>query len=98
MAHPPEMASDVQYVQVDGMVALKLIKHYEDESAAGNDFIQGILLGMVQENRLEVTNCFALPRIPAPTADGVPDLEAEAARQRYDTEMARNLRQVIHES
>ncbi len=94
MAHPPEIASDVQYVQVDGMVALKLIKHYEDESAAGNDFIQGILLGMVQENRLEVTNCFALPRIPAPTADGLPDQEAEAAHQRYDTDMVRNLRQV----
>jgi len=57
------------YVQLDGLVALKIIKHCKEaESSGGSSLVQGVLLGLVesgtgsQGNRLEVTNCFPFPR------------------------------------
>lgn len=42
---------------------MKIIKHCQEESAAGTtNEVQGVLLGLVTEGRLEVTNCFPFPR------------------------------------
>ena len=43
-------------------MALKIIKHCQEEGAGGTDLVQGVLLGLVEGNRLEVTNCFPFPR------------------------------------
>lgn len=43
-------------------VVLKTIKHCQEEGAGTTDVAQGVLLGLVVENRLEVTNCFPFPR------------------------------------
>lgn len=42
-------------------MALKIIKHAEEESGSNSE-VEGVLLGMVTDNQLEVTNCFALPK------------------------------------
>ncbi|KAG9511286.1 DNA replication licensing factor mcm2, partial [Fragariocoptes setiger] len=47
-------------VELKGLVALKIIKHCQEESHA-ND-VQGILLGMTVGRTLEVTNCYPVPR------------------------------------
>lgn len=39
-----------------------MIKHCQEEGAGGAELVQGVLLGLVTENRLEVTNCFPFPR------------------------------------
>lgn len=39
---------------------LKIIKHCEEEGSNG-DLVQGVLLGLIQDNRLEITNCFPFP-------------------------------------
>jgi translation initiation factor 3 subunit H len=56
--------SKQDYVQVDGLVVLKIVKHCQ-ETGGGADLSQGILTGMVdyQDNakRIEITNCFGLP-------------------------------------
>ena len=39
-----------------------MIKHCQEEGAGGMDLVQGVLLGLVENNRLEVTNCFPFPR------------------------------------
>ena len=39
---------------------LKIIKHCQDERSAG-EVVQGVLLGLIQNNKLEITNCFPFP-------------------------------------
>ena len=39
---------------------MKIIKHCEEEGSNG-DLVQGVLLGLIQDNRLEITNCFPFP-------------------------------------
>lgn len=43
-------------------MVLKIIKHCQEEGSGGNELVQGVLLGLVENNRLEVTNCFPFPR------------------------------------
>ena len=43
-------------------MALKIIKHCQEEGTGGSELVQGVLLGLVEGNRLEVTNCFPFPR------------------------------------
>ena len=43
-------------------VVLKIIKHCQEEAAGGQDLVQGVLLGLVVDSRLEITNCFPFPR------------------------------------
>ena len=43
-------------------VVLKVVKHCQEEGSGGTDLVQGVLLGLVEGNRLEVTNCFPFPR------------------------------------
>jgi len=78
----------VQVVQIDGSVVLKLIKHAEEESAGGTDLVQGVLLGLVVDNRLEITNCFPFPK------QNEEDEFGEAASLQYQMEMMRCLRDV----
>ena len=72
--------SVVKQVQIDGLVVLKIIKHYQEEGQ-GTEVVQGVLLGMVVEDRLEITNCFPFPQPPEDDADfdeeqSVPDGDA----------------------
>ena len=57
----------INYVQVDALVLLKLVKHCH-EMGGGAELAQGILTGMVHNQdgagkpkRIEITNSFALP-------------------------------------
>jgi len=54
-------ASAITHVQMDGQVALKVIRHCSEEGTGG-ELVQGVLLGIVINDRLEVTNCFPFPR------------------------------------
>lgn len=58
--------SKIDYVQVDALVLLKILKHCQ-EMGGGAELAQGILTGMVQTQdnakRIEITNCFGLPNI-----------------------------------
>ncbi|KAK2562381.1 Eukaryotic translation initiation factor 3 subunit H [Acropora cervicornis] len=54
--------SRIDNVQVDGLVVLKIIKHCQDEGSAGEP-VQGVLLGLIQNNQLEITNCFPFPTL-----------------------------------
>lgn len=74
----------MQYVQIDGLVVLKIVKHCQ-EDGSGNALVQGVLLGLVEDNRLEVTNCFPFPRHSE---------EEDFDEVQYQMEMMRNLRHV----
>lgn len=56
----PISESPIKVVQIDGLVILKIIKHCQEENCSPET--QGQLLGLVYDNRLEITNCFPLPR------------------------------------
>lgn len=49
-------------------VMLKIIKHYQEEGQ-GNEVVQGVLLGLVVDDRLEITNCFPFPQHTEDDAD-----------------------------
>jgi len=51
----------ISCVSIDGLVVLKMIKHGEEEGGPNSE-VQGVLLGLVTDDQLEVTNCFALPK------------------------------------
>uniref|UniRef100_A0A8C4QSS2 Eukaryotic translation initiation factor 3 subunit H n=1 Tax=Eptatretus burgeri TaxID=7764 RepID=A0A8C4QSS2_EPTBU len=50
----------VKLVQIDGLVVLKVIKHCQEENAR-QEIVQGVLLGLVVNECLEITNCFPFP-------------------------------------
>ncbi|KAH9424674.1 Eukaryotic translation initiation factor 3 subunit H [Dermatophagoides pteronyssinus] len=52
--------SPIKCVYIDGLVVLKIIKHCHEEGSSSE--AQGVLLGLVFDNALEVTNCFPFPR------------------------------------
>lgn len=61
--------SKIDYVQVDALVLLKILKQCQ-ETGGGAEATQGILTGMVQtqegssgQKRIEITNCFGLPNV-----------------------------------
>ncbi|EGV97552.1 Eukaryotic translation initiation factor 3 subunit H, partial [Cricetulus griseus] len=66
-------------------VVLKIIKHYQEEGQ-GTEVVQGVLLGLVVEDRLEITNCFPFPQH---TED-----DADFDEVQYQMEMMRSLRHV----
>ncbi|CAI4222502.1 unnamed protein product [Auanema sp. JU1783] len=78
----------VNYIQMDSLVIMKIVKHVDSELHAGmsevaGEACQGLLTGLVsmEDNRLEITNCF-------PTARAEPILEnddnAVQANQAYE--------------
>ena len=58
----PEVESCIDYVQCDGLVVMKMVKHCHEESSGNMEVAQGALLGLVVQNRLEITNCFPFPK------------------------------------
>eukprot|EP00918_Siedleckia_nematoides_P078473 GHVU01171707.1.p1 GENE.GHVU01171707.1~~GHVU01171707.1.p1 ORF type:complete len:339 (+),score=43.52 GHVU01171707.1:25-1017(+) len=85
MAAARHVESAVKFVQIDGLVILKIIKHCQGEGSGGTDLVQGVLLGLVEGDRLEVTNCFPFPRHTE---------EDEFDEVSYQMGMMRNLRHV----
>ena len=53
------LGSPIKLVQIEGLVALKIIKHQEMQ--AGEE-VQGVLLGLLVDDCLEITNCFPFPQ------------------------------------
>lgn len=47
---------------------MKIIKHYQEEGQ-GSEVVQGVLLGLVVDDRLEITNCFPFPQHTEDDAD-----------------------------
>jgi len=80
-------ASAITHVQMDGQVALKVIRHCSEEGTGG-ELVQGVLLGIVINDRLEVTNCFPFPR----NVGGEDNEDFDEVQ--YQMEMMRNLRHV----
>ncbi|XP_053605791.1 eukaryotic translation initiation factor 3 subunit H [Plodia interpunctella] len=79
----PEAEAAITYVQCDGLAVMKIVKHCHEESCSNMEVAQGALLGLVVENRLEITNCF-----PFPKHDDTMDEEE------YQLDMMRRLRRV----
>ncbi|KAI5091712.1 eukaryotic translation initiation factor 3 subunit H-B [Silurus meridionalis] len=79
------LESAVKQVQIEGLVVLKIIKHYQEEGQ-GSEVVQGVLLGLVVDDRLEITNCFPFPQH---TED-----DADFDEVQYQMEMMRSLRHV----
>lgn len=63
---------------------MKMVKHCHEEAASNMDIAQGALLGLVVENRLEITNCFPFPKQADETMD----------EEEYQLAMMRRLRRV----
>ncbi|XP_043482396.1 eukaryotic translation initiation factor 3 subunit H [Leptopilina heterotoma] len=79
----PESEPRIDYVQCHGLVIMKMVKHCHEESLSNMDVSQGALLGLVVQNRLEITNCF-----PFPKSEDLMDEEE------YQLSMMRRLRRV----
>ncbi|XP_056335483.1 eukaryotic translation initiation factor 3 subunit H-B [Danio aesculapii] len=77
--------SPVKQIQIEGLVVMKIIKHYQEEGQ-GSEVVQGVLLGLVVEDQLEITNCFPFPQH---TED-----DADFDEVQYQMEMMRSLRHV----
>ncbi|CAG2109167.1 unnamed protein product [Medioppia subpectinata] len=76
--------SPISFVQIDGLVILKIIKHCHEEGSGAGE-VQGVLLGLVVDNWLEITNCFPFPRNSE---------EDETDEMEYQCVMMRHLRNV----
>lgn len=74
--------STIESVQIEGLVALKIIKHCHEEGAG--QIAQGALLGMLIDKTLEITNCFAYLKSEDEEPDNV----------HYKFDMLRKLRDV----
>ncbi|GMR57578.1 hypothetical protein PMAYCL1PPCAC_27774, partial [Pristionchus mayeri] len=81
-------APNVNYVQIDSLVLMKIVKHVDSELYAGmsevaGEACQGLLTGLVavEDDRLEITSC-------SPTARAEPMLDSEEsanqANQQYE--------------
>lgn len=62
---------------------MKIIKHCHEESLGNMEVAQGALLGLVVDNRLEITNCFPFPKNDETMDD-----------EEYQISMMRRLRKV----
>jgi translation initiation factor 3 subunit H len=63
---------------------MKIVKHCHEESLNGLDVAQGALLGLVVDQRLEITNCFPFPKSSDESMD----------EEEYQLAMMRRLRRV----
>eukprot|EP00245_Coleochaete_scutata_P016900 TRINITY_DN8078_c0_g1_i1.p1 TRINITY_DN8078_c0_g1~~TRINITY_DN8078_c0_g1_i1.p1 ORF type:complete len:340 (-),score=78.77 TRINITY_DN8078_c0_g1_i1:576-1595(-) len=85
-AQTVEAEVPLKVVKIDGLVALKIIKHCREYAPS---MVTGSLLGLDIGSTLEVTNCF-----PVPGRGGDEDEEQEADGANYQLEMMRCLREV----
>jgi hypothetical protein len=53
-----DSGSSLQYVQIDGLAVLKIVKHCRE---CLPELVTGQLLGLDIDGRLEVTDCFPFP-------------------------------------
>lgn len=84
--------SKTDYVQIDALVVLKLVKHCH-EINGGSEIASGILTGMVQEGppkKIEVTNCFPLPNLS--NFKEATDVDYDETYNRYITDNLKNFR------
>lgn len=79
-------APNVSYVQIDALVVMKIVKHVDSELYAGmsevaGEACQGLLTGLVSldDQRLEITNCF-------PTARSEPVIENDDGTQQQNNQ------------
>ncbi|XP_054282629.1 eukaryotic translation initiation factor 3 subunit H [Macrosteles quadrilineatus] len=80
-----EVEQPIEYVQMDGLAVMKIVKHCHEECVSGNlEVAQGALLGLVVDNRLEITNCFPFPKTYDESVD----------EEEYQLDMMRRLRRV----
>ncbi|XP_049788231.1 eukaryotic translation initiation factor 3 subunit H [Schistocerca cancellata] len=79
-----EPDSTIAYVQMDGLAVMKMIKHSHEEATRNLEVAQGALLGLVVDNRLEITNCFPFPKHNDESID----------EEEYQLAMMRQLRRV----
>jgi len=77
---PKPREGPISIIQIDGLVALRIIKHAQEEVSSKAE-VQGVLLGMVDDSQLEVTNCFPFPK-----------LEDENAEMDYQYKMLKHFR------
>lgn len=63
---------------------MKMVKHCHEESLSNMEVAQGALLGLVVDDRLEITNCFPFPKSSDETID----------EEEYQLNMMRRLRLV----
>nr|CAB3241670.1 eukaryotic translation initiation factor 3 subunit H [Phallusia mammillata] len=76
--------TSVKNIQIDGLVVLRIIKHCEEDSG-GPELVQGVLLGLVVGDTLEITNCFPFPRT---------NETSDFDEVQYQMDMMRSLRHV----
>ncbi len=62
------MLADLQACVSVFQVLLKIIQHYQEEGQ-GSEVVQVVLMGLVVEDRLEITNCFPFPQHTEDEAD-----------------------------
>eukprot|EP00958_Prasinococcus_capsulatus_P002682 scaffold232_cov374-Prasinococcus_capsulatus_cf.AAC.2 len=79
----------LRVVQIDGLVALKMIRHCKENMPS---LVTGQLLGLDIRSILEVTSCFPFPSRAATDDNTDADLEMDGAN--YQLEMMRCLREV----
>lgn len=82
MATEDIKTSIIENVQIEGLVALKIVKHCHEEGAG--EVAKGVLLGLLVDKTLEITNCF-----PSPKAE-----DEEINDVSYQIDMMRKLRDV----
>lgn len=82
--HTTECESPIDLVQIEGLAVLKIIKHCHEEGAGNMEVAQGVLLGLVQDTKLEVTNCFPFPNRN----------DEYLSEEAYQLKMMRNLRKL----
>lgn len=74
---------EIERVQVDGLVALKIIKHCQEDGSS-SELVTGFLVGLVVGTTLEITNCFPLPK----------DLDDPEEESQYQVNILRKLRSI----
>jgi len=72
----------IEGVQIEGLVALRIIKHCHQEGAG--EIAQGVLLGLLVDKTLEITHCFPFPKAE----------DEEINDVHYQIDMMRKLRDV----
>lgn len=80
---PKGSVNEVKRVQLDGNVALKIIKHCQEEGS-GSEWVTGCLVGVVVDTTLEVSNCFPFPK----------DFENPREESEYQRNVLKKLRTV----
>lgn len=84
MMEKPAASVTINAVHLEGLALMKMVQHCNEEVSGNADIAQGILLGLMVGDVVEITNCFPFPR----NAEDV-DVEEE-----YQLEMMRHQRKV----